>query len=370
MDLPLSTVYSLFYSRDVDIDSSYPQCDNISTLNQSNLCECSSLCKKTENALKFLHGMINTNILDNNSKWCEYLSYFINDNIKNSKFCNDPEELYTELDNLKIYYSPLNNNCTIQKFTIDKEDFINKKKLYILGEILHWIEVKYEYISEAQKNLYNKFFGECVNIYKDIVYADNCEKKEEYETELNNLIDNFNNTKKFLSTKDVSITYEDLKFPNASPCQKELNGMQEEDVPDRGAARGVNEEEGYTGSEGDAQEGALAKPSLLQVSGTRDGIQGPVVSMSDSDPGLRKEYSDDNMSSPVGTIIGTSLGFVVPLITIYKFTPLGSWINTKVLGRNKILKNMERNNQHLLLNSTENGEINLGDTMYHIKYNS
>ncbi|KNA02225.1 hypothetical protein PVNG_04456, partial [Plasmodium vivax North Korean] len=83
-----------------------------------------------------------------------------------------------------------------------------------------------------------------------------------------------------------------------------------------------------------------------------------------------KEHTDENISNPVGTIVGTSLGFFVPLITIYKFTPLGSWLNTKVLGRNKIQKNMERNNQHLLLNSTENREINLGESMYRIKYNS
>ncbi|KMZ88705.1 hypothetical protein PVMG_05746, partial [Plasmodium vivax Mauritania I] len=82
------------------------------------------------------------------------------------------------------------------------------------------------------------------------------------------------------------------------------------------------------------------------------------------------EQTDGNTSNPVGTIIGTSIGFVVLLITIYKFTPLGSWINTRILGRNNILKNMERNNQQLLLNSTENGEINLGETMYRIKYNS
>ncbi|SCA60220.2 Plasmodium vivax Vir protein, putative, partial [Plasmodium vivax] len=149
-----------------------------------------------------------------------------------------------------------------------------------------------------------------------------------------------------------------------------LNGKQAVEAPDRGEAQGVNEEEGNTGPKVETRAVVLEESNLEQVPGSRNGIDGHVVRMRDSGSDVFKEHTDENISNPVGTIIGTSLGFVVPLITIYKFTPLGSWINTIILGRNKILKNMERNNQHLLLNSTENSEINSDDTMYRIKYNS
>ncbi|KNA02612.1 hypothetical protein PVNG_06495 [Plasmodium vivax North Korean] len=96
--------------------------------------------------------MINADILLNNSKWCEYLSYFINDNIKNSEICNDLEQLYTELDKLKIYYSTLSNNCIISNFKITKDVFVKKKKLYLLSEILFWIKNEYESISYVEQD--------------------------------------------------------------------------------------------------------------------------------------------------------------------------------------------------------------------------
>ncbi|SCA59699.1 VIR protein [Plasmodium vivax] len=314
--------------------------------------------------------MINADILLNNSKWCEYLCYFINDNIKNSEVCNDLEQLYTELDKLKIYYSTLSNNCIISNFKITKDVFVKKKKLYLLSEILFWIKNEYESISYVEQDKYNEFFGECVDIYKKIVHADNCNIKNEYNTELNDFINNFNNAKAYLNENNKSISHDYLQSFNESRCQQELNGKQAEEVTDRRVTQEDNEATSHRGSEDEPAAEVLAESGLERVPGSRDVIADPVVNMRDSDLDVPKEQTDGNTSNPVGTIIGTSIGFVVLLITIYKFTPLGSWINTRILGRNNILKNMERNNQQLLLNSTENGEINLGETMYPIKYNS
>ncbi|GAB69636.1 hypothetical protein PCYB_003850 [Plasmodium cynomolgi strain B] len=47
-----------------------------------------------------------------------------------------------------------------------------------------------------------------------------------------------------------------------------------------------------------------------------------------------------------------------------------SWINSKILGRDKILDNMKKNEQNFLLNSEQTGDINSDDTIYIIKYNS
>ncbi|GAB69580.1 CYIR protein, partial [Plasmodium cynomolgi strain B] len=80
--------------------------------------------------------------------------------------------------------------------------------------------------------------------------------------------------------------------------------------------------------------------------------------------------NDAVISNSTGTLIGTFLGFVILLITIYRFTPLGSWINTKIFRKNKLMENMKRNERELLLNSSGKGEINFDNKSYHIMYNS
>ncbi|CAI7724029.1 PIR protein [Plasmodium vivax] len=79
---------------------------------------------------------------------------------------------------------------------------------------------------------------------------------------------------------------------------------------------------------------------------------------------------NDNTPIPAKTIIYTSLGSVLPLVTLYRFTPLGSWVNTKILGKNKLMDNMKKNHYELLLNDVRNGDMSLNDTTYSISYNS
>ncbi|CAI7723954.1 PIR protein [Plasmodium vivax] len=82
------------------------------------------------------------------------------------------------------------------------------------------------------------------------------------------------------------------------------------------------------------------------------------------------EPSNHNASNPVRIITYTSLGFILPLATLYRLTPLGSWVNTKILGKDKLMDNMKKNHYELLLNDVRNGEISLNDTTYSISYNS
>ncbi|SCA59797.1 VIR protein [Plasmodium vivax] len=76
------------------------------------------------------------------------------------------------------------------------------------------------------------------------------------------------------------------------------------------------------------------------------------------------------MSPKVGTIGATFAGSSLFLLMMYKYTPLGSWVSTKILGRNKLMENMRKNHYELLLNDVRNDEASLKDTMYNIRYNS
>ncbi|SCA83572.1 Plasmodium vivax Vir protein, putative [Plasmodium vivax] len=79
---------------------------------------------------------------------------------------------------------------------------------------------------------------------------------------------------------------------------------------------------------------------------------------------------DANMQPKVGTIGATLAGSSVFLLMMYKYTPLGSWVSTRILGRNQLMENMRKNNYELLLNDVGNNEASLSDTMYYISYNS
>ncbi|KNA01003.1 hypothetical protein PVNG_03110 [Plasmodium vivax North Korean] len=79
--------------------------------------------------------------------------------------------------------------------------------------------------------------------------------------------------------------------------------------------------------------------------------------------------SESIMNKNVSTIGATFAGSSLFLVMMYKYTPLGSWVSTKILGRNKLMENMEKNYE-LLLNDVGNREESLKDPMYHIRYNS
>ncbi|KNA02193.1 hypothetical protein PVNG_06068 [Plasmodium vivax North Korean] len=201
---------------------------------------------------------------------------------------------------------------------MDKKIFMNKKKFYLLSEILYLIKNEYEYISDVQKNIYNKFFGECVKIYKEILSADNCNIQNEYKKELNDFIDNFNKAKAYLNENNKEISHNDLQSFDASMCLQDLKVQVAEEVTDRRVTQEDNEATSHRGSEDEPAAEVLAESGLERVPGSRDVIADPVVNMRDSDLDVPKEQTDGNTSNPVGTIIGTSIGFVVLLITIYK----------------------------------------------------
>ncbi|SCA59735.1 VIR protein [Plasmodium vivax] len=79
-----------------------------------------------------------------------------------------------------------------------------------------------------------------------------------------------------------------------------------------------------------------------------------------------QENNDDSpirdMPNKAGTVGATLAGS--------SYTPFGSWVSTKVLGRNKLMENMNKNNYDLILNDVGNHESSINDTMYHIRYNS
>ncbi|SBT82920.1 PIR protein [Plasmodium ovale] len=77
----------------------------------------------------------------------------------------------------------------------------------------------------------------------------------------------------------------------------------------------------------------------------------------------------DNMTV-AGSVVGPSFGMLLTLLFLYKFTPFGQWIHTKI-GRSKVeYNNLYEQNSQSFLNTSDNESINMNDDPYHISYNS
>ncbi|KMZ83191.1 hypothetical protein PVBG_06027 [Plasmodium vivax Brazil I] len=246
------------------------------------------------------------------------MNYFIHTYILNSKSCNHIEQLYKQLNELIRDYHAVHNKCTIQKFTIGRDDFIKKKKLYLLGEILFWIKNKYENSEYLNIYTYDEFFGECANIYKQIITEDKCKTNANYDKELINLKDNFNITKAYLKGKKKSISHDDLQSPHESMCRNEVQAVQE--------GQGDKEQNlAYPGERGEEVSKKGKEPGGGAITGDKASageinMQAPVtLSHKQSGPeDMITDSTNPSTTNPLGTIIGTSLGFVLPLITLYK----------------------------------------------------
>ncbi|KMZ88656.1 hypothetical protein PVBG_06018 [Plasmodium vivax Brazil I] len=130
------------------------------------------------------------------------------------------------------------------------------------------------------------------------------------------------------------------------------------------AQDGVTQDK-VSGREGQEQ---LVGAQLPRIMGPR----GPDVQASGG-PMIEENNEDSpipDITNKAGTVGATLAGSSLFLLMMYKYTPLGSWVSTKILGRNKLMENMRKNNYELLLNDVGNNEASLNDPMYHIRYNS
>ncbi|SCA59632.1 Plasmodium vivax Vir protein, putative [Plasmodium vivax] len=305
-------------------------------------------------------------------------------------------------------------NCNIIYPKIEHDKLTDKKKISLYSEILYWIKNAYNSIFYFDDPMiYNQYLDECFRFYKKVMCSDDSYIKENYKSQLQEFENNFNEAITFLKGKNISIPKVDLPLDEELMCTMEwpkvkaegddVNGEVEggekprkkEAKPEGQAVlsgeRGSPESSGQTvieesengrsglaeaGGLGDQEEGSRVqeseegptvpkKPQMLHHGGENDLISdGTMVR------GIDGETSESILPKNVGTIGATLAGSSIFLLMMYKYTPLGSWVSTKILGRNKLMENMRKNNYELLLNEVGNHEASLNDTMYHISYNS
>ncbi|EDL42952.1 variable surface protein Vir24 [Plasmodium vivax India VII] len=368
MNLPLKELYELFSTY-----GSFPSngdflCKGLPNINAPNTCNVLSPCISVQNVLPKLNRMFPDKQIDNKIKVCEHLNYWIYDNIKNIADCKEVENFYNKLNTMKSSFLTDIHNCEIKNFAISKDQFIIKEKLFLHAEILHWIKEETKFIYPNEHNLYNEYIDECVNFYKAHICKNISTIQEEHTKELAIFKSNFESAVSFLGEKGVSINQGKLE------CQTVLQNQQ---ARERSAKEGKQQEGGPEELAEDGQRGAAGPSERVEELRGPPGPEMPLPVVGNNptdqvttDTAVSGDLLKPSITGKVGTIGTTLAGSSLFLVMMYKYTPFGSWINTRVLKKDKLMENMNKNNYELLLNDVGNDKTSLNDPMYHIRYNS
>ncbi|SCA60771.1 VIR protein [Plasmodium vivax] len=335
---------------------------------------------------------------------CEYLNLWLDvqrsTHIKGISTITDEQwslidKLWNDLDKHEDI-----SKCKRQQ---DSYDISDKKKHMELLEycmyrdhIKKWCEYAIKYpiytqyyctaLSQYTNEYYNKFKSE--NPCLDNSATDNLYKY--YVSQECNLYDMPKTFPKFdLHSKKV--LYENNSIIAINKCTNTVesygpvakeNRSKDEENPDRDAKNAARVEENasegkYVHSKLDDHKARLgddrAKLDVDPAEHAQLDIPSPTGDLNGDDATIRTMHGNsiEEITSPkLGTIGATLAGSSLFLIMMYKYTPLGSWVSTRILGRNKLMENMKKNNYELLLSDVGNQEASLNDTMYHISYNS
>ncbi|SBT57061.1 PIR Superfamily Protein [Plasmodium ovale wallikeri] len=333
MNLPLNRIY-----RNFNDYFSYAR-DN-STICRSSISGLSSIdallvsmCHKIDKILEVSESTVSLYDSVDVNKYCEYLSYFLYDQIINNNINSYSDELYEALNKAKVIHGL--NDCNIMNFKIGKKQFDKKKELYIHSEILNSIKNKHTTYNSYFSSIFTEYFNECVDSYKKITQDNYCQYIEYYKDELTTFINNFKETKNILEEKDITISAENISLLEKPTCLSEEGGK--ELVPEKNLVPGI------------------------------DYQTVPTIVFPDSE--TTKMASDANTSANTGIVSGTLFGISLLSIFFLKFTPLGSRIQHKIWNT-KNNYNIENKTDEIILDTSDNEDIYSYNNEYHIQYNS
>ncbi|SBS99427.1 PIR Superfamily Protein [Plasmodium ovale curtisi] len=281
----------------------------------------------------------NSNNLCDDSKCCGYINYWLNYNMRGI----DPNlekstfDIYdnfmkddAELKELKL--------CTSKISYIENEIFNEMKKLYDLYDT-------YSDLKELnnEPNFSCSYAKACVDSYNKIIsICLNKEKNNNFCEALQNLESVFKNNE-WISKNKCEQNIPQLLSPQEA--HNILQGQSSED---------------YSHSRGTSEMHAIY-PELGESSDAFQRYQ-------------RADHVDIPLHTPVGVTIPIVLvslvGSFLLLLFLYKFTPFGIWLTSRIRGIKKMINIKENKYNSILLNTSDNEENDLEDRNYTIHYHS
>ncbi|SBS99751.1 PIR Superfamily Protein [Plasmodium ovale curtisi] len=332
LNLPLYRIYRHFNIYYNIKKKENAVCNHYIEGNLSHANDTLSICRGIELILEKNNYRMSFNNSVTLNKYCEYTSYFLYDKLINSSTYIHVKQLYEALKHAQKVYGVDDKTCDIINFDIDKEKFEKKKELYFHSEILHWI--KWHSSHNLGEFLYNTYFSECANSYREITNDQECKYIPSCEKELRIFQEKFNETKEFLKGKSIHIKEDDIQLHEKHKCLSE-----KEKVKTAG-----KESQGF--------------PSLAEIAIIRGDSNTETFSVDGSNP-----ITDKTLGIALGIIPGIFLLFLI----VYKFTPFGFIFRGKI-RKTKEKINEEFKNDELITNTPEYENINLYNDMYNIQY--
>ncbi|VVA00003.1 PIR protein [Plasmodium vivax] len=348
-----------------------------------------------ESGYRYLIALKEVNLND----FCEYLNLWLDE--QKSMYVKDnfgeTEKQWKLIENLwnDLYRYDVSSKCRRQEDSYNISD--KKKHMELLKYCIYRDHIKKRCESIIKQNSNIQRYCSALSQYTNKYY-------EEFKRE-NPCLDNSvgDNHYKYYVSKECSLYDMPKTFPKFDSQKKEIlyannsreaiskcanttksDGPVAEENHDR-----VGENPSGVVEDASGAEGKVVRPRLddhqARSDDDRAGLAGNLAEHNELDPQLPTGHlkgqdtviiaSDGNsiqaiMPPKIGTIGATLAGSSLFLLMMYKYTPLGSWVSTRILGRNKLMENMRKNNYELLLNDVGNHEASLNDTMYHISYNS
>ncbi|CAI7721658.1 PIR protein [Plasmodium vivax] len=324
----------------------------------------------TKDCLRLKKFLMKFNSKDDckNQNCCQYINYTLN---KTARMYNDSKE---SIFDIYIKYVKHNNNSNneIMNLCSTEINYIALEKYQKIHMLYTAYRVCQSYISNKDRITSCNRVELCAKAYKNIITEYTKRDDTKFCKNLKDLKILLEENEP-ISTGDCKWKFSDLlSYP--SECNELLQKPEKPDVSmvqTSGRLVVQREVKGATPQEQREGTRGVGVPGV-GVPGYGTGVEGSSTlkdTQSDAED-INSKTPNDNTTIPVGTIAYTSLGLLLPLVTLYKYTPLGTWVNTKILGRNKLMENMRKNNYELLLNDVGNHEASLNDPMYHIRYNS
>ncbi|SBS92461.1 PIR Superfamily Protein [Plasmodium ovale curtisi] len=270
----------------------------------------------------------------NFNKYCEYLSFYIYEKIKNITTENNYEEFYKALNEANITYILNHDNCNITNFKNNEEGYNKKKELFFRSEILHWIKIKYDNTFSGDESFCNIYFKDCAKFYNENIKNEYCKLAKLHDNEIKSFLTNFRETKKFLGDQSINISIDETHLPSESTCPPE------------------------TEIELELKPGILASDeSMISPAGHSNAETTPIGSPnSDTDKTLE-------------ILISAASGLVLVFPILYKFTPFGTWLHNR-LRTNKGKIDLEAKSEEFNIDNFENEDITSYSDIYNINYYS
>ncbi|SBT02910.1 PIR protein [Plasmodium ovale] len=332
--LPLFRIYNLFYNYSIR-PAVNSICSSYIKKYYENLSDTLSTCEKIENIIVYTKSIVSNFPLINIDKYCEHLSYFIYEKIKNITTKNNYEEFYKALNDANIRYKLKEKNCNITNFKNNEEGYDKKKELFFRSEILQWIKIKYGEMFSGDEAFCNKYFQDCVNFYNNNIKNEYCKLAKLHDNEIKSFLKNFRETKEFLKDKRVNITIDDTYLPQESICSPDPEIKLSEQEPNS----------------------LTSDSSMISSTGHSNAETTPIGS------------PNSNTDKTLEILISAASGIVLVFPILYKFTPFGTWLHNR-LRTNKGKVDLEAKTEEFDIDNFENEDITSYSDIYNINYHS